>query len=103
MGASNAVNVTIAGQPGTLAVTPTTTVGTVNADGSVSMPDTGGLITFAGATNEPDGTTFTLNINGTPDPNTSPVTSSGGQVSIGWNAPASPTTSPVNDVITITF
>lgn len=86
---SNALSVTEAGIPVTITISASTT----------SEPASGGPVTISGTTNEPDGTTFTLNVNGA-DSGLPPVTSAGGAFTFTYTIPANTATIPVTYTFT---
>lgn len=102
-GTSNPVTVTTAAAAEFATITPSTTIGTVNADGSVNMPQPGGLITWTGATNLPDGTPLHFNVDGVADPSVPDTTAQGGTFAFSWIDPVDTTSKDIVNVITVTW
>jgi hypothetical protein len=86
---SNALSVTEAGIPVVITIAAST----------ATEPSTGGPVTITGTTNEPDGTNFTLNVNGA-DSGLPAVASAGGTFSFTYTIPANTTTVPVTYTFT---
>ena len=66
---------------------------------SLSLSSIGGTVSVPGTTNLPDGTVFTLFLNGVTTGQT--VTSSGGAFSFSYVVPANTALSPVTDTFTV--